>query len=225
MTIQRALLLVGSAKPSGQSASEALLTFLAKQLQAHGVETELERVVHYSHRPEALFEAIERAELFVLASPVYIDALPYLVVQACERIAAHRQQLTAPDGKRFAAVVNCGFPETAHCDTTLRIAKLFARDAEFEWAGGLGMGAGQPLSGHPVEDNFPHGRFAAPALTQAAAALAEGQAIPQRAVDLMATPTMPRFMYMMLGGSNWRKQAWDNGVLTQLHDKPYASEP
>nr|WP_255216421.1 NAD(P)H-dependent oxidoreductase [Pseudenhygromyxa sp. WMMC2535] len=225
------MLLIGSGKPAGTSASESLLRFLGEQLaaqagegEAEGIEIEIERLVVYSHRGQALCEKVDAADLVVLASPVYVDSLPYLVTQACERIAAHREAQAEPSPTRFAAVINCGFPEAAHCETAVDIARIFARAAKLEWAGALAMGGGQPIGGHRLQEAMPHGRWAVPALTMAAEALARGQSIPARAVELMSRPTMPRFLYMMIGNTQWRTRALGSHTLTQLRAKPFAED-
>ncbi len=87
----------------------------------------------------------------------------------------------------------------------------------------MALGGGQPIGGHQLED-APGARAAVEALTLAAEALAAGEAIPARAVALMAKPTMPRFLYMMLGNIGWRVQALRNGVLTKLGDEPFAAD-
>ena len=226
-SIASALLLIGSAKAPGTSSSEALLTFLAKQLEAKGIETRLEYVARLSHRPEVLFEAIEAADLFVLGCPLYVDALPYLVVQACERVAEYRRDL-AERGEAsptaFASIINCGFPEAEQCATALRITELFARDAGLAWRGGLALGGGQPLGGRKLEEAGPFARTTVPALEQAAAALAAGEPIPQEAIELMAEPMIPKLLYVLAGDLGWCHQAHQHGALRKIFDRPLAPD-
>jgi hypothetical protein len=84
--------------------------------------------------------AVGAADLFVLVTPLYVDAFPALATHALECIADARSGSSPP--AQFAAVVNCGFPEPEHIRTALRIARHFAAAARYDWAGGLPLGGG-----------------------------------------------------------------------------------
>ena len=132
-------LLIGSAKRS-RSTSEELGTTLLNRLCEYGFESEtlfLHRSVHTERRRRELLDAVDRAEILVLACPLYVDALPYLVVRAFELIAEHRRASPSEDRQRFVSIMNCGFPEAHHNDTGLAICRQFAREVGFEWAAGL----------------------------------------------------------------------------------------
>ncbi len=91
---QTALLLIGSAKPTGESTSEALGAYLLQRLVERGFTTEIRhaaRAMRTQDRTQELLQAVDRADLLVLAFPLYVDSLPYLVTRALERIAAHRR--------------------------------------------------------------------------------------------------------------------------------------
>jgi hypothetical protein len=174
---KHALLLVGSAKPAGASASEALGTYLLDRLAEFGFTTDKVlgfRALRTEARTQALLEAVDSCDLFVLAFPLYVDTLPYLVTRALERIAQHRQGQFGAHRPRFLAIANCGFPEAHHNDTALAICRQFARAANLDWAGGLARGAGQPLGGRPLAESGGVARDAITALDLAADILAAG---------------------------------------------------
>ncbi|MBK8047057.1 MAG: NAD(P)H-dependent oxidoreductase [Anaerolineales bacterium] len=152
-TPKNALLLIGSAKPAGESSSEALGAYVLERLSAQGITTEVHHVAR-SLRTEARFQeflaALDRTDLFILAFPLYVDSLPYLVVDALERIAAHRRAQIAPAQTAFLAISNCGFPESQHNATALAICEQFALETGFAWAGGLAIGAGGAIGGRPL---------------------------------------------------------------------------
>jgi multimeric flavodoxin WrbA len=220
----RAVLLVGSAKPTGTSTSEALGTYLMGRLADRGVVTAI-RFVNRSARRDhiaPLLHDLDHADLLVLASPVYVDALPYLVTRALERIADHRARPGPRRETRFAAILNCGFPEVGHCDTAHGICRSFARHAALDWAGALAMGAGGVMGGRPLDAAGGMARHARAALELAAEALADGQPVPRRAAALMARPLVPGRLYTALAHLDWLRQARRNGVLTRLGDRPFA---
>ncbi|MEZ4770672.1 MAG: hypothetical protein R2844_19910, partial [Caldilineales bacterium] len=176
-TPENALLLIGSAKQPGASASEALGGCLMRKLAARGQASEtryVARAMRSDSRTQELLDAVERADVFVLAFPLYVDSLPYLVIQALERIAESRQGQPGKAGASFVAIANCGFPEAHHNDTALAICRQFAVQAGFTWAGGLALGGGAPFSGKPLEEAGGMARAVVAALDSVAAALAQG---------------------------------------------------
>ncbi len=224
MKDQNALLLIGSAKPAGSSASEALGSYLMEQLAERGFSVDtlyVQRALRTAVRTDQLLRAVDAADVFVLAFPLYVDTLPYLVTAALEQIAAHRQATKPTSQPLFLAIANCGFPEADHNKVALGICRQFAATAGLRWAGGLARGGGQPLSGRRLEEAGGMARDAVAALELAAEALAAGQPIPAEAVAQMARPMIPPRLYTALGELGWRQQAWRNGVYRQLGAKPY----
>lgn len=226
-TPQTATLLIGSAKPIGDSTSEALGGYLMQRLADYGLTGEthhVARAVRSEARTAGLLAAVDRSDLFVLAFPLYVDSLPYLTVQALERIAAHRQAQENARPVRFVAIANCGFPEAHHNDTALAICRQFAAAAGLEWTGGLSMGAGTPFGGKPLEEAGGMARGVIAALDLTATALAKGDTVPDEAVAIMAKPFMPIRGYTLMGGMGWRMEGWRNGVYRQLRARPFANQ-
>lgn len=218
----RAVLLVGSAKPSGTSTSESLGRFLFDRLDRAGVATSTLTVDRSaSGRDRRLVAAVAAADVFVLSTPLYVDSFPALVIRSLEAIAADRQR-----GARrrcgFAVIVNCGFPEASQCDTVLAMARLFARRAGFEWMGGLALGEGGTIDGKHLEAFGGVTKQVRAALDLAAAALAEGQAIPAEAVARMARRMLPQRIYTIAATIDWRRRAVRHGVpQRQLRARPF----
>jgi len=221
MTIARAVLLVGSAKPAGTSTSEALGRYLCARLAERGVAT---TVLFVGRSPRAnagarLSAALTEADLFVLATPLYVDSLPYLVIQALEHVArtsSRRQPLC-----RFTALINCGFPEAEQCRTALDIARAFARRAGLEWAGGLALSEGGAIDGRPIEELGGLARHVRSALDSAAAALADGRPVPSAASEQLARRMMPTRVYTFMGNLGWKWRAARNRVGSTLDAKPF----
>jgi multimeric flavodoxin WrbA len=224
--IGQALLLIGSPK-TRKSNSNSLGQYLSEQLSAQSIRTEtiyLHTVLRSPAKMQALLAAVDAADLIMLAFPVYVDTLPAPVIEALEQIAAHRQGRNLSHRQVFTAIANCGFPEAHHCTTALAICETFARQAGYEWGGSLALGGGQMLNGVPLAEG---GGMTIPirqSLELAAEALAQGQAIPQPAKDMMAKPVFPHWAYRLTGGLGWIRAAKDYGVLRSLWRKPYLAE-
>ena len=216
-------MLVGSAKRP-RSNSESLGSYLCQRLAERGFETEtlrLYRALRSEEGIEALLAASDRADVVVLATPLYVDSLPSLVIRALELIAAHRQGGAAPQAQRLVALLNCGFPEAEHNDTALAICRQFAHEAGFEWAGGLALGGGEAIGGRPLAELGGMMRHAVQALDLAAEAIAADRPLPVDAVEKMAKPFIPAWAYTLMGGFGWRRQAKKHGAQKKLYARPY----
>jgi hypothetical protein len=225
---KNALLLVGSAKPAGQSTSEALGSYLAQKLAERDIAfttMHVARAMRTEERTGALLAAVDAADIVILAFPLYVDGLPYLVTQALEQIAAHRAGETSIRRPLFLAIANCGFPEAVHNATALAICRQFADEAGFAWAGGLALGEGGAISGQSLAKAGGMIHNVVAALDLAAVALAAGQPAPEEAVALMARPFIPARAYMLMGDLGWLMQARQNRVVTRLAARPFASRP
>jgi multimeric flavodoxin WrbA len=220
--VRRAVLLVGSPR-TRKSSSAALGGFLFEQLSARGTQTETIQVYtafSSAERTRAALKTLDSADLVVLAFPLYVDSLPAPVIAALEKIAAHRKEY--PSQAHFAAIANCGFPEAGHNSTALAICSEFASQSGLTWAGALALGGGEGIiHGTPLNELDGRAIPLKKALEMAAEALAAGKAIPLAAVDLMAKPIIPAWLYLLSGIYGWRQQAKPYGMQRNLKRRPY----
>lgn len=220
---KQALLLVGSAKRP-HSTSESLGSYLLKGLKKHGFETEsmfVHRALKSDENKKRLLEAINRADLVIIAFPLYVDSLPYLLIRALELIAEHRRRKNREKIQRLMVIVNCGFPEAQHNNTALAICRQFARETGFEWAGGLSLGGGEAIHGQALSEVEGMARNVIKSLDLSVTALAEGKSVPLEAIEIMAKPLIPGWMYAFIGGLGWKNQAKKLGTKKKLRDQPY----
>jgi NAD(P)H-dependent FMN reductase len=217
-----AAVLIGSAKVRGTSVSEVLARALIARLERAGVATTLHIATDFVHarKAAAVAQQLAAAELFVLVTPLYVDALPALVVRALEHVAA----AGAAGPRRCAAIVNCGFPEPEHVRTALRIVRHFCARAGYAWAGGLPLGAGGVVKpGVPLDEQHGPVTHVAQALDVAAPALAIGADVPAAALERMLQAPVPDAAYRLLGDLGWRYQAYRNGLAQRaLRAQPLA---
>ena len=220
--VRSALLLVGSPR-TRVSTSNSLGTYLFERLGAQGIQTKtiyLHTVLRSPEKMRMLREAVDTSDLVVLAFPLYVDTLPAPVIEALERIAAHRNSRTSR--QLFAAISNCGFPEAEHNATGLANCANFAHQAGFAWAGSLALGAGQGMvHGTPLNELDGRVMPLKQALDLAAEALTHGHAIPEAAQGLLAKPFIPAWLYQQLGWMGWKQQAKRYGAGRALKRRPY----
>lgn len=222
---RRAMLLIGSAKPHGTSTSESLGTVLASGLGQRGVEVETRYVVRVTHSQEMLQEFVQElraCDLLLVASPVYIDALPALVTKAFEAIADDRADAATRSPLTVAMLLNCGFPESRHAAVARTIGALFAQQIGARWAGALQLGGGGVVHGQPLDKAGGVVRHVPPLLDEAAASLASGRAIAPQTIESFGRQLMPTALYMAAGDAGWIWTASHEGALTKLWHRPAA---
>ena len=221
-SVRRALLLVGSPRLE-KSTSSSLGSYLFEQLKQHGVESEtifIYKAINTRERMESLRQAIDTADLVVLAFPLYVDTLPAPVISVLEDVVTHGTAKTKPT--RFAAIVNCGFPEASQNASAIAVCAEFAREADFEWMGGLSLGAGEGMvHARPLAELGGQGAPLRKALEIAAKELVLGQPISDNAQELLAKPLMPEWMYRLGGTIGWKMRSRKFGTHKQLKARPY----
>jgi multimeric flavodoxin WrbA len=222
----RALLIVGSPKTKSPSTSGVLGGYLLERLRERGWETELltlQAGLQQEKRKQDLVSSVDRADLLLLAFPLYIDALPFLVTKALEVIAVHGRVRHEGLPQRLIVLSNNGFPEAHQNTLSLAICHRFALQNGMRWAGGLAMGAGEALSGGQSltskNRSGPPVKHVIQALDLTAAALAEGKPLPSEVVPMIARNPIPllpfaawRWIFVKAGARHWQRQAAANGI-------------
>ena len=238
---RRALLIVGSPKVKSPSTSGSLGGYLLDRLTERGWEGErltLGPSLIGEEGETWLLGALDRANLVILAFPLYIDALPFLVTRALERIAAHKRKAPqSGEAQRLVVLCQNGFPEALQNAPALAICRQFALSCGMTWEGGLAMGAGEALcGGAPLSAGASRGRPPARhlmrALDLAGAALAEGRPVPAQAQDLIRKTPIPfapffawRWLFALVGSRHWQQRAAGFGVgKKRMLERPYEAE-
>ncbi|MGD0974213.1 MAG: NAD(P)H-dependent oxidoreductase [Candidatus Korobacteraceae bacterium] len=226
---RRALLIVGSPKVKRPSTSGVLGGYLLERLKQNGWETQSSTLRAGLRREEEqakLLTAVDTANLLILAFPLYIDSLPFLMTKALQVITKHRLENPNRLPQSVVAISNNGFIEAHQNNVALAICHQFAKQSQIAWAGALAMGAGEALSsGQPLRP--PLARYAIKALSITADALSKGHSVPHEAATLIGKSPFPtvlwRWLFARVGTSTFQRQASANGLSRkQMVDRPYA---
>lgn len=220
---RHALLLIGSPKP-GYSSSESLGDYLLGQLQQKGYNIEkikISRIIKTDIGIKQLISSINECDVLFMASPLYVDGVPAAVVKAMEIIAAQRKGRETVKKQILSAICNSGFPEANQNHPALDIYRNFARETGFTWSGGIALGGGGIINGKPLNDLGSRVKNVVRSLDLIAAALAGGNPVPKEAVELMAKPVAPHWLYVLFSQIGWHIAAIKNGAHKRLNDKPY----
>jgi hypothetical protein len=222
----KVLLLVGS--PRGMaSTSNSLGEHLLSRLEEHGMATKklwIYPALADEKKMAELLAAVDACSLLVAAFPLYVDHLPAPLIDLLRQVAERRQARQGETKQTLAAIVNCGFPETAHCRPAGEIVRLFAFQAGFRFLGCLAMGMGGAIGNRPLAKAGGIVRHQVKALGEAAAFLAAGNDLPQAVIERMGKPMMPRWFYNWMADLGWKRMARKHRCSGRLYDQPYPGE-
>jgi hypothetical protein len=219
---KKAVLLVGSPKGlKSTSAALGVYSFSKMDDQCFDKTIFMASDILKPDSSAILLSAIEEADILVFAFPLYVDALPYPVVRLMENIAERRKEARRRRTTRMLAIVNCGFPEARHCDTALAICRRFAEETAIEWAGGLALGGGGAIDGHPLEKRGALVKRVKRSLDLASEALVNGTPVPRQAPQLMSKPLMPAWLYLWIAEFGGKRESSRNGVAHLVNRRPY----
>ena len=220
---RNAVLWVGSAKKRGTSTSEAVGTALTRRLERRGWQC---RTVHAATVTKLgrsgsveLVDAARSASLLVLASPVYVDCLPALVLKGLGDLV---DASGGGVGPAVLPIVQCGFPEATHTRLAVEILAQAVSGAGWAWAGHLAFGAGGFIDGADIDAGRRFQKLQQ-ALDQVAAALDAGEPVPPDVTSALSEPLVNPAVYRWMGDVGWLAQAARHGALTDLWQRPFAS--
>lgn len=220
---KRILLLVGSAKLT-RSTSEMLGTYILDKLGEKGFESETlfaHKMLNSEKGKDELLSSVNKADIIILAFPLYVDCLPYSIISMLEHIAKNRRTNDNLKKQSLLCIVNCGFPEAHQNDTAIAICRQFARETGFDWVGGLTLGGGEVITGRNLSAIKKLSRNVIKSLDLAVEAITDNKPVSQEAIDLMAKPLMPKWLYLFMGGLRWKRESKEHGVREKLFAKPY----
>ena len=208
------VVLIGSPKGVEKSGSARLAREITNGLESAQWSCEwvhMHRVLQSQDGWDAMVVSMARADVILLAAPLYIDSLPAPVIETLHRLSKAKSSLIpSGDPPRFVALLNCGFVESGHNRYAQLMLRLFCEDMGFQWAGGISLGAGGAVT-----------KRLRAALKQVSEALRDDILIPDTVDKTTNKPIMKPWLYVLGGNFMWRRQAKANGVRDQLKAQPY----
>ena len=167
------------------------------------------------HPDDSVFPAMAESDVLLIASSLFVDALPASLMAFLERYARYRASLSPAaraKRQRVFAVVNCGFYEGKQNACALKILSHYCAFAGLAWSGGVGIGTGEMIGA--VKGVPQKASIRKPVISKirdVADAIAHGPD-GSLASDGFAQHGLPRFLYKVMGEAGWRAQAKKNGL-------------
>jgi multimeric flavodoxin WrbA len=217
----KAVVLIGSPK-KGVSTSRSLAEHLAIGLMNKDVDVKIYHVSESIGHPTKWRELLDRchdADILALSAPLYVDSLPSELMAWMETMGEKGEEMM--NGKRFIAMVQCGFPDVGQTAVAIDILKNFSDRMGYGWIGALQMPMGPVIDGKTLSEVKGAARHAIKALDLVVASLANGKEVPPEALIEMQIKPLPVFLYLMLANRMWRRRAKENGVRYKLMERPY----
>jgi len=220
--LKKIVLLIGSPKGNGGT-SASIGNFILSKLQKDEVTLETYHVgntVRKEEKWDELAEAFDDADIILLSFPLYWDSLPSHLMNALERLNAHRKGIESKNRQKFYVVVNNGFPEPWHNEVAITICHNFAKEAGFKWQGALNIGGGGAINEKPLEETGGMTFRLRETLEMAAAAIGKGETIPEEVEARLGKPLYPSWI-IPLGNLSWRSQARKKSIKGSISARPY----
>lgn len=221
---KKALLLIGSPKVKN-STSETLGGYLLERLGEKGYEVEKFNVaVTLKKDIQELLEKVNKADLLIIAFPLYVDSLPAPLIKVLELIYENRKETKNHKKQSLIAVINCGFPEAFHNITALKICENFSSKVGFNWLGGLKMGEGPMVNGRPLKELGGMFRNIVKAMDITIEAIANDKEVPLEAKNMFSKGLIPAWVYTFAGNMGWKPAAKKFNAHKRLYERPYAKK-
>ena len=181
---------------------------LAKELKKRiNKESELIDLSMYLNRIDELMKQLEDVETLVLCTPLYVDGLPSQLIRLLENF----ERNYTGKAKKIHVLANMGLYESRQLVNLLSQVKKWCELMSFEYGGGVAISAGELVGGLlkaiPLEKGFT--RKIAKAQDSLAKAIDDNEKIDD---IYTGADSFPRFLYMAIANSGWKKMAKANGI-------------
>ncbi|RMD02283.1 hypothetical protein D9O40_06480 [Clostridium autoethanogenum] len=149
-------------------------------------------------KDNALIKTIDKADIIILSLPIYENSVPGLVVEIFEQLYRDKDELSKKSRSVFV-ITNSGFSEVEGNKSAKQTCKLFARDMNFKWMGGIGVAPGTLIDGKKLEETGKTYKRLNESLDTIVNAIENDIDIPKSAFKIMEKPFISPFIYRIAG--------------------------
>lgn len=150
-----------------------------------GLEVDIENTQDYFKLKsiENLKGKFIKADVIGIVAPVYIDTLPYPVIDFLDKIEDNFSDILK--GKSLFIIGKCNFPESRRVIPMILNCKCFAKEIEMKWLGAMAYGGSVIIiEGRGLEEAGKEGQRMIKALEMATEDIINGEKISKEAIDL-----------------------------------------
>lgn len=211
----------GSPKATKTSNSQYFIDELTKLLDLNNTEIKQASSINFSK--EQVYPELLKSDIIIFAAPLYIDCLHAslltFIIDLEKYIKANNiSNINLP---KVYVIFNCGFFEGHQNRIALDIIRNFCNKIGFTWRFGVGIGAGEfmggskdiPLNSKPKIDTYN-------AFMEIKKDIENNST--ESKSNIFTSPKMPRFLFQLVGGFGWIKQAKSNNIkIRNIYAKVY----
>jgi hypothetical protein len=213
--MNRILYINGSPRGEKGSNSAQILKDLGVYLKDEGVTGEevsiltLPRI--YPEEPESQFQILNNSDIWIIALPLYVDALPGHLCRWLKGFEEYRKIRENKRNIRVYAIVNCGFPEAIQTENALKTLEIFCLKSGLSWGFGIGLGMGEA---YRQMASIPLRFWGKRELLNSFKALSSDLSTPESPShgNLFAAVKFPHRLYRIMGAFGWKSQIRKHGL-------------
>jgi hypothetical protein len=193
---ERILILSGSPKKD-KSTTHSISEFLQNEFYKKGISSEIAIVSSYLKdeiQIKELIALVDSCNILFIISPLYIDSLPYNVIQALELIKKYSDPTRAD--KKVIAISHCGL-EAIHNRVAIKICESFSKELHYNFAGGVTLGFSIIINGDPLSKLFKMTKNVQKSLQSIVNAVVAGEKVSMQARQLMSQSMLPGPLFLI----------------------------
>lgn len=189
------LVLIGSPRTK-ESNSEVISNELINKLSSKDINCTRLYLENLAKGQEGVLEDnINKAEVIILAAPVYENSVPSIVLKAFELLHENKNKITSQN-RSMLVIANSGFCDTEGCKNLIAACSLFSKAMSFQWLGGITVVPGTLIEGGKLGKTY---KNLAKALDFIAEDIYMGRKLSEEAFKLTSKPVINPFIYRVAG--------------------------
>ena len=220
--IKNITVLTGSTR-GRKTASESMVNYLAAKLENECISLKMYRayqIFQIEDEVQLLIKHLKTSDMLLICSPVYVDSLPYPLINLMEQLS----KVISDEfwqNKKMMVIIHSGYPKDIQRKASLAICKNFADEMGMQWLGGIGFGGSPIIDGKPLEDVGRFTKWMRMSLDEMSKSILAGSKISDKANRYAAKhfPSIPLWILKVMLNLKAKSMAKKNGV--NLYDQPY----
>ena len=170
-------------------------------------DAEIINLSKYLNNLSGLIEVLSEASSIVLCEPLYVDGLPSQLIRLLEKF----QSEYSGGRKRIYILANMGLYESRQLVNLFSAVKQWSKKMNFDYCGGLGVGAGELVGG--IMEAIKFGKWPTQKIAAGMKKLAEAINSNGKTEDMfVGVKNFPRALYIAIANSGWKRMAKKNGI-------------